>query len=118
MAIEADNRIGPLANIGEENVDSDSEARPREVSSGQYKVLATIKKRGRKKENSAIECAAGTGLVSFDFRLFSPPWRNTSRQKDRKTYWRSLLLPLYFFRLLFFLFLAACPNGSRTNKSL
>lgn len=39
MAVQADSRIGPPANIVEENVDSDSEARPPGVSSGQYKVL-------------------------------------------------------------------------------
>ncbi|KYN09680.1 hypothetical protein ALC57_18201, partial [Trachymyrmex cornetzi] len=34
--------------------------------------------------SSNVLQAAGTGLVSSDFRLFSPPWRNTSHQKDRK----------------------------------
>ncbi|KYN01460.1 hypothetical protein ALC62_07642 [Cyphomyrmex costatus] len=69
-------------------------------SPGQYKVLATDKREEKRRKNSATEArssvprAAGTGLVSSDFRLFSPPWRNTSHQKDRKlARARSLLLP-------------------------
>lgn len=122
-AIEADSRMGPPANIVEENVDSDSGSSP---SGGFSRTIQSFSdgKRGRGRENSATAArsnvlAAGTGPVSFDFRLFSPPWRNTSRRKDRKlaggaySFPPRLPLPSRLFLLL-----AACPNGSRTNKSL
>lgn len=88
--VEADSRIDPPANIVEENVNSDSEARPRGVFFWTIQSLPMVEERERERENrefgdrSALGSAAGTGLVSFDFRLFSPSWRNTSRRKDRK----------------------------------
>lgn len=110
MVVEADSRIDPLANIVEENVNSDSEARPRGVFFWTIQSLLTVGERERKRERlrkrsrkfgdrNALESTAGTGLVSFDFRLFSPPWRNTSRRKDRKLASRaySFLSFLFFF---------------------
>lgn len=100
-AIEADSRIGPPANIVEENVDSDSEARPRGVSLGQYKVLATVKDRGREKENSATEARsnvlAGTGPVSLRLSivLATVAEHIAPRQKLAGGAYSAFLLPFF-----------------------
>lgn len=99
----------------EENVDSDSGS---PSSGGFSRTIQSFSdgKRERKggergRENSATAARsnvlAGTGPVSFDFRLFSLLWRNISRRKDRKARWRSLLLAsslVFFLRLGFFCF--------------
>lgn len=122
-AIEADNRIGPSTNIVEENVDSDSEARPRGGFSWTIQSFSDGKERGKERwkiRRLKLECVASCRYWPRFVRLsivLATVAEHIAPERQ-KACQRSLLLPLHFFFRRLFLFLAACPNGSRTNKSL
>lgn len=102
-AIEADNRIGPPANIVEENVDSDSEARPRGGSSWTIQSFSDDK---REKENLATEARSNVLQVLASFRsTFDCSRHRGGTHRARRTESSAggaYSFLLRFFRLLFF----------------
>lgn len=111
--VEADSRIDPPANIVEENVNSDSEARPRGVFFWTIQSLLTVEQKERKRERKTekeeqrirgpkrarIYCRYWPRFVRLSIVLATVAEHIASERQ--KACQQSLLLPLHFFLLFF-----------------